>query len=119
MRIRKSSLIAWCCGILAASIFPATAAPPEYIVSQATTVNVAGQSVQLSAGKSVNVISITNGMAMIRVTLPDGSVSPAQIPMADLQAKQIQSMSPAPTPAKVHISECTIINIFKRKLIFI
>lgn len=71
----------------------AVAATPEYIMSRSTTADVAGQKVELAAGQSVTVLGTSNGTAMIRVTLPNGSLGVAQIPAANLSQKA------APTPA--------------------
>ena len=74
------------------------AAAPEYALVQPVSVTVAGQTVQLTAGQSVSVLGTSNGSTMIRVKLPDGSLSVTQVPAADI--RQVQA-APAATPALV------------------
>ena len=76
--------------------FPqARGVPPEYVLNRAVTADVAGQKVDLAAGQSVTVMGINNGIAMIRVTLPNGSLTVIQTPASNLQQKVAQ---PAPVP---------------------
>lgn len=73
------------------------AAAPEYALVQPVSVTVAGQTVQLPAGQTVSILGTSNGSTMIRVKLPDGSLSVTQVPTADI--RQIQAAAPAATPA--------------------
>jgi len=71
-------------------------AAPEYALAQPVSVTVAGQTVQLPAGQSVSILGTSGGSAMIRVKLPDGSLSMTQVPAADIRHVQA---APASTPA--------------------
>ncbi|MCX6966859.1 MAG: hypothetical protein NTZ46_03605 [Verrucomicrobia bacterium] len=74
-------------------VWESLAATPGYVTASPVSVNISGRRVQWSAGESVAVIGIANGMAMVRVALPDGSLSVAQIPAASLRQK---ATSPLP-----------------------
>ncbi|HWB60991.1 MAG TPA: glycoside hydrolase family 16 protein [Chthoniobacteraceae bacterium] len=91
-RTPRTLLAVLACGIaLCAFLFHAFAAQPEYELSQATAVDVGGQSVQLPAGQAVAPLgSLTpdqSGNIMVRITLPNGSVTMAQIPAANIRVK--------------------------------
>ena len=92
------------CGIaLSLILFRVFAATPEYELSQATSVDVAGQPLQLPAGQPVTVIGSTapdqSGNIMIKVTLPNGSVSMAQIPATSIRLKGSAPAPAVPPPA--------------------
>jgi len=89
-------IAALACGIaLSLILCRVFAADQEYELSQATSVDVAGQSIQLQAGQPVTVIgSITpdqSGNIMIKVTLPNGSVTIAQIPATNIRPAGISA----------------------------
>ena len=91
------------CGALL--LHHAGAATVGYVVAQPVSLNVSGQPITLAAGQSVSVLGVSNGMAMIKVVLPNGSLSITQIPLANLQQKTIQPVtaatptsSPSPSP---------------------
>ena len=71
----------------------------DYVVAQPVALNIAGQRIALATGQSVSVLGISNGVAMIKVALPDGSLGLAQISVADLQQKENQLVvATSPTP---------------------
>lgn len=75
--------------------FRATA-DTEYVTVAPVAVNVAGQTVQLPAEQAVTVLGTpANGFAMVRVQLPSGAMSVAQVPVASLRLK-----NPPPVAAK-------------------
>jgi len=75
-------------------LLDALGAPPEYVLIAPTTVNAAGQTLQLPSGQPVTLIAVSNGNATIRVTLPGGALSIAQIP-----AVLLRQQTARPTPA--------------------
>jgi len=75
-----------CCCVLAFAL-QASGAGSECILVNAVTSDVAGQKVELAAGQCVTVVGRLNGMAMIRVTLPNGSVGMIQTPETNVQSK--------------------------------
>lgn len=83
-----------CCCLLASALH-ASGAGSEFVLVNAVTADVAGQKVELAAGETVTVVGRLNGMAMIRVTLPNGSVGMAQTPEANVQPKP---SAPTETP---------------------
>ena len=74
----------------------AAGAAPEYVLARAITALAGSEKVELAAGQTVTVLNITNGTAMIRVTLPNGSLTIVQTPSANLV---IKSAAPTPSPA--------------------
>jgi len=107
----KTGFNKWFFAVMCGAVFCAMPGPVradvEYVTARAVTVNAAGQDLQLAAGQGVSVIGISNGMAMIRVTLPNGSLSVAQVPVTSLLQKvpvppAVAAVSPAaaaPPPA--------------------
>ena len=69
------------CGIVVSLfLFHAFAVEPEYELAQPVSVNEGGQPVMLPAGQTVTVIGSPSGdTVMIRIVLPNGSLSMAQI----------------------------------------
>ena len=78
------------------------AAAVDYVVAKATIINAGGQNITLSEGQSVSVIEQSNGMAVIKIVLPSGSMTIGKIPSANLRqaaAQTTKPATPAPTPA--------------------
>lgn len=91
--------IAVLCCFLLGSVPHAPGAGAEFVLVNTVTADVAGQKVELAAGETVTVVGRLNGMAMIRVTLPNGSVGMVQTPEANVQAKPSAPVEPpAPSP---------------------
>jgi len=78
--------------------FQGLAAEPQYELAQPVSLNVAGQPLQLPAGQSVAILGRANGNVVIRVVLPNGSQSIAQIPFTSLRPKGAVAPAP-PKPA--------------------
>ena len=93
------------CFLLLAFVAAAAGADPEYLLTKPLTMDVGGQKVELNAGQPVTVLGVNNGTAMIRVTLPNGSISVIQAPAAGLQkmpaqpAPSVPAASATPSPA--------------------
>ena len=77
---------------------PAILAAPQYEIAQPVVVNVAGQTIQLPAGKTVSIMGnvTADGNVMVRFTLPNGSLS-----MALISVKSLRQKSAAPPPPPV------------------
>jgi hypothetical protein len=94
------SALAWGIAVIL-FLFRVHAAEPEYEISRPVSVTVAGQPLQLSAGQNVTILGgivpDQNGNITIRLLLPDGSLSIAQIPAADIRQKMAAPTAPAPS----------------------
>ena len=80
---------------------------PDYVMSRAITADVAGQKVDLAPGQAVTVIGMSGGMATIRVTLPNGSLSIIQTPVGNLQIKAPSLPVATPVPSAPPVSQTT------------
>ncbi len=111
MQMRTPRILAvLACGISVSFILlRLSAAEPQYSLVQPVTVNVAGQNMQLPAGQAVTLIGgLTpnqEGNVMIKVVLPNGSVSVAQVPASSIgRYSAVAATAPAaqaPAPAVV------------------
>src|ERR1700677_234713 len=103
MKTISSTLMAvtLACGIVVSLfLFHAFAVEPEYELAQPVSVNEGGQPVMLPVGQTVTVIgSPSGGTVMIRIVLPNGSLSMAQIPAASIRRKVAAAATPAPAAA--------------------
>ena len=98
------------CGIaVSLLVFRVVAAQPEYELSQAVSVNAAGETIQLPAGQTVTIIGGINGsgQVMIRVVLPNGSVTIAQIPAASIRQKAAGAAATPPAAATPQTATAT------------
>lgn len=93
MQTRSPRILALlACGVAISFIlFRVFAAEPQYELAQATSVDVGGQPVQLAAGSVVapmgSLTPDSSGNIMVKLTLPNGSVTIAQIPAAIIRVK--------------------------------
>jgi beta-glucanase (GH16 family) len=108
MQTRSPRILAvLACGIaLSLALFRVFAAEPEYELSQATSVDVAGVATQMPAGQAVTVIGSTtpdqSGNIMVKITLANGSVTLVQIPATSIRVKgSAVAVAAAPTDGGV------------------
>ncbi|HEX4084948.1 MAG TPA: hypothetical protein VHY22_08565 [Chthoniobacteraceae bacterium] len=80
--------------IIASLLLPAAAACGAIVVSKPITVNVGGRQIQFTAGQEVILIGVNDGIAMVRVTLPNGSLTVAQLPVSDLRQSGVTHQAP-------------------------
>ena len=91
MQMKSPKFLAALAGGIAVSLFlfHVIAAEPEYELAQPVSVTVAGQAIQLPAGQAVTMMGSPNGNGdvMIKIVLPDGSLSMTQVPSTSLRPK--------------------------------